>query len=362
MLSSSTAAEPRPVRPPADVELGAGLDPGSAPAEDHAARGVPDEGADRDAPSGEVVFAEQRERIDPASVVDLDDELGTSSERAADSHRVAEGAATDEAAREASVAGALERAEAALAAIDSARPEPPAAIPLPRRPGESSRPLALLPDPAPEPTTEPELPDPIDGPTAEVALPARAAADGSQTDSPTASTSDPSLACEALRDCLDYHLARVAELSPAFASFVERAFDEELRAALPVAARDLLESAEESGRIEEREYTFDRIRYLICAVPASMDGARDRFVEAYGGFTRVLAEHLQAESFRADRCEILALLTFGLADAPWVSLTIVPDEGQDPRIDLLSYEFLTESEREEIEPSLDAEISQSGLG
>ena len=89
--------------------------------------------------------------------------------------------------------------------------------------------------------------------------------------------------------------------------------------------------------------------------------AGGRFVETYGGFTRLLTEQLQADSFRGQRCEILAILTFGDTPEPWFSLSIVPDEGQDPRIDLLSYEFLTDREREEIEPSIDPEISQSGL-
>jgi len=55
------------------------------------------------------------------------------------------------------------------------------------------------------------------------------------------------------------------------------------------------------------------------------------------------------------------VLTFGrAAGAPWVSLSVVPDEGQDPRIDLLSYELLTEAERRALEPGAAHEISQSG--
>ena len=92
-----------------------------------------------------------------------------------------------------------------------------------------------------------------------------------------------------------------------------------------------------------------------------METAQSLFIEGSGGFTRVLTEQLQSESFKTDRCEILAILTFGFDADPWVSLSIIPDDGQDPRIDLLSYEFLTETERREIEPNIDPEISQSGL-
>ena len=231
-----------------------------------------------DPASSEAVFAERRARLDPASILDLDDELGV---------------------------GGDARSEDAPAVVSA----------------ERETPLALLPDPEP----------------------------------------DPELAAAPLRECLDYHLARVSEISPAFAGFVEQAFGQELRAALPVAATALLAEAQKSRRIETREYTFDRIRYLICGVPAPMESARTLFVEEYGGFTRVLAEQLRAESFHTDRCETLALLSFGHGDSPWVSLTIVPDDGQASPIELLSYEFLTEQERQEIEPALDSEISQSGL-
>jgi hypothetical protein len=42
-------------------------------------------------------------------------------------------------------------------------------------------------------------------------------------------------------------------------------------------------------------------------------------------------------------------------------MSIVPDDGQDPCIDLLSYEFLTTAERHEIERHEQVEASQSGI-
>ena len=103
---------------------------------------------------------------------------------------------------------------------------------------------------------------------------------------------------------------------------------------------------------------------MQCGVPGGMNIARELFVEGHGGFTRVLAEQLEAESFRTDGCEVLALLSFGfgLDTGAWASLSVVPQKGQDPHLDLLSYEFLTDSERREIDPRLDPSVSQSGLG
>ncbi|MEZ4292650.1 MAG: FHA domain-containing protein [Myxococcota bacterium] len=216
--------------------------------------------------------------------------------------------------------------------------------------------LSLLPplEPEPEASREPE-------PEASVATPAEVTHGGvgeaatelvlsedepTQASPPAATPRDP---VAAHRACLDDHLARVALLSPAFAAFVDRAFEEELRDALAVTADTLLEEARERGGITHREYTAGGVRYLVCGVPDDLERAREHFVEAWGGFTRLLTEQLDAESFRTDRCEILAVVTFGEGAAPWVSLSIVPDHGLTPGIDLLTYEFLTEAERGEIE-------------
>ncbi len=302
-----------------------------------------------DAPSGEIEFAERLERLDPASVLDLDEELAGHG-----SVNIEDSTATDPTTDDTQARDAIARAGAILESLPDepiAENEPDDAQ-LPARPREPESKAG------PESDTEPEF-DLRDGPTAEIRIDRDAAE--SEPLEPLAAVSPLAAAADSLRECLDCHLARVSEISPAFASFVERAFGEELRGALPVAAHDLLSDAQRSGRIEQREYTSDRIRYLICGVPGTMESAQQLFVESFGGFTRMLAEQLQAESFLSDRCEILALLTFGCGEAPWVSLTIVPDEGQDPRIDLLSYEFLTDDERREIEPSIDPAISQSGL-
>jgi Mg-chelatase subunit ChlD len=163
------------------------------------------------------------------------------------------------------------------------------------------------------------------------------------------------------RQSFDYHLKMVSGISPAFASFVERAFDEELRSALVVTVRELASKANEVGRIQQKQYSFDHIRFAIFGVPGEMENASERFVELFGGFTRMLTEQLQSESFRGDRCEILAVLSAGCVGSPWVSLSIVPDDGQDPRIDLLSYEFLTPEERHEIESNEFVDVSHSGI-
>ncbi|MFK7899004.1 MAG: FHA domain-containing protein [Myxococcota bacterium] len=167
------------------------------------------------------------------------------------------------------------------------------------------------------------------------------------------------------RECLDFHLARVEEISPAFDQFVSEAFDPEIRDALAVSARELIAEAMAAGpgALRHKEYTASGIRYIISGIAGEMDAAQGAYVESFGGFTRMLTEQLQSESFRRDRCEILAVLSFGEGQQPWVSLSIVPDEGQDPRIDLLSYEFLTAEERGEIEPteSPEEEASQTSL-
>ncbi len=163
------------------------------------------------------------------------------------------------------------------------------------------------------------------------------------------------------RQCLDYHLEMIGQISPDFASFVEASFDEELRNALTLAIIDLSSKAKASNHIEHKEYTFNRTHFSICGAPGDMRTARECFIESFGGFSRMLTERLQSEVFRKDRCELLVVLSGGCGDSPWVSMSIVPDDGRDPRIDLLSYEFLTTAERHEIELHDHVEASQSGI-
>ena len=314
-LSSST-------RPPAD---GSGLaDPGdpTPPTAERASFGeapsadTPRVEPDEDAPSSEIAFAVQRERLDPAEVVDLDGRL--------DGAAVAPDSAAALAPPVPSET-AVERAESALAAIEAPTDG--------RSPGRPNLELVITAPKEARPEETPPLPSGgAVGPSA------------------------PPLAA-----CLSYHLDRVAEISPDFREFVDRAFPDDLRQALPVTALEVVNAARRSRRTELRPYTRDRIRYVVCGVPGAMTDARDRFVSDFGGFTRVLTEHLQDPSFSRDRCQILALLTCGFDEQPWVSLSILPDEGQGPRIDLLSYEFLTDGERREIEPQIDPDLSQSGL-
>ena len=294
--------------------------------------GIPS-AADPDAPFSEIAFAEHRERIDPAKVVNLDDALEGPAP-------IDEGAYAEDPS-----ATAVERAESALAAVrDNA---PPATASTPKGPALElvTPPPANKVEPIPSSDEEPTRPP------------------GEATGTAAARRRETTLAPTAapLGECLDYHLARVAEISPPFHHFIERAFPDDLRQAMPVTALELIETARSSSGVEIRAYTRDRIRYVVCGVAGAMEGAREHFVEGFGGFTRVLAEQLQDESFTRDRCETLALLTFGFDEQPWVSLSIVPDDGQDPRIDLISYEFLTDPERQELEPNIDPELSQSGL-
>ena len=293
-------------------------------------------------PSQEIVFAEERERLDPASVIDLDEDR-PNADSAASNHanrQATPGRGSDRASNR----EAIERADRALAAIssDGELPSTPSL-----RASEESK--SFSPSEAM-----------LDAPTAPIK---NVRADQKRNESRRGDSPRPlEIDVKSVRECLDYHLDRVAEISPDFAAFIKRGFQDELRTALPVAAKELIEQAHASNTICQRAYTFDRVRYVVCGLPGKMSEAQKVFGESFGGFTRVLSEHLQSASFRSDHCEILALLSFGFDAAPWVSLSVVPDEGQMPRIDLLSYEFLSEREHREIEPQDNPEISQSGIG
>lgn len=324
--------------------------------------------------SNDVAFVEDRERLDPAPVVDLDPQLASVTPIRPDIATPVTPArpaappdaedSTDE-AREASTADpvaverdAPEAGDAAEPGADDASPADAGALAAQdSEEGEDAVADASRDAEQVEAASSTGDGEAASGPDDDPAR-ERAAADLVEP----ADGGALAAAADRYRPCLDYHLDRVAEIAPPFEAFVERAFDAELRDAIAVAAAELMEDARGHDRIEQREYTHDGTRYLVLAIPDEMAAARDRFAASHGGFTRLLTEQLQSESFTTDRCRTLAVVSFGQGEAgPWVSLSIVPEEGEDPRIDLLSYEFLSETERREIEPSVDPEISQSGL-
>jgi pSer/pThr/pTyr-binding forkhead associated (FHA) protein/Mg-chelatase subunit ChlD len=297
-------APPRPTSV-AQVEDEAPPSPAPLPAS------VPDDpsaGADAalDPATKEVIFAEERERLDPAAVIDLDPDLAS-------------------------------------------------VTPI-RQDGETT-------DVGPSPALEPQANDRADAPAPIDALfDAEPPSGGDGASLSSGSEAEAADTNTDLASCLDFHLARVAELSPEFSAFMSEAFDEEMRAAIGVAGGELAAEANREGRITQRAYTARGTRYLMLGVPSEMDEAQGLFGRAFGGFTRLLTEELQSHAFLADRCRTLAVVSFGCGEAPWVSLSIVPEEGEDQRIDLLSYELLSPEEIRAIEPSVDHEISQSGIG
>ncbi|MEZ4330882.1 MAG: VWA domain-containing protein [Myxococcota bacterium] len=166
---------------------------------------------------------------------------------------------------------------------------------------------------------------------------------------------------EAFRACLDEHLSGVAALSRDFADFVARAFDDDMRDAVRVAASELVRTAGREGRLVRRTYMRDRVRFVLCGVAGDVAAAARAYRAGHGGFSRFLSEEMDDERFRDGRCRILAVLTCGRASGtPWVSLSVVPDLAHHRPIDLMSYELLSDDERRALAPRTQGEASRSG--
>jgi hypothetical protein len=54
---------------------------------------------------------------------------------------------------------------------------------------------------------------------------------------------------------------------------------------------------------------------------------------------------LQSDAFRSAGCDVLCVTTFGQDPATWVSLTIVPIHQEPDPVEIMSVDFLNDSEK-----------------
>lgn len=149
--------------------------------------------------------------------------------------------------------------------------------------------------------------------------------------------------------CIDGHLDRVAQLSPAHRSFIDACLPASMREPLAVAAEDLMRDARRDQLCKTACYNNDGVLHLVCVVPDEIERAPAWMGWSFGGFSRLLHSHVANDAFRDENTRALCLITYGRGSQAWLSLTIVAAEGGDDAIDLLSSELLSEHERAEFE-------------
>ncbi len=150
---------------------------------------------------------------------------------------------------------------------------------------------------------------------------------------------------EAFESCLHQHMEKIRGLGLAHRDFVDRNFDAGLEHALLRKAEEEIAECEARSEGRVAELSRSGVHYTLCVLPLDMEQAADWYQEVYGGYARFLVSQLDVWAAADRQCDVLCVISFGLADEPWISITIVPANEAASSIEVMSFEFLSEEER-----------------
>lgn len=100
---------------------------------------------------------------------------------------------------------------------------------------------------------------------------------------------------------------------------------------------------------KEHSFCMSRapISYWICTLALTVEGAKDWFGKAYGGYFKLLERAWNSDYFRDPGCEVLVHIVYGRKNGSgWVNMTIFPVGSARFGIKpILPMDLLTEAEK-----------------
>jgi Mg-chelatase subunit ChlD len=162
--------------------------------------------------------------------------------------------------------------------------------------------------------------------------------------------------------CLSTHLDKIRALGMQHRVFVDEAFGEQLTEVLNLRASELIERCEVEQVGQTLEISKSGVHYTICVLPHEMKDAAGWFTTQYGGYARLLTSLLETWTSPERRCHAICVITFGMVEDAWISVTIVPAKDSGDVAEVMSFEFLSEDERRRA-LSLDiTEVGRDAIG
>ena len=157
---------------------------------------------------------------------------------------------------------------------------------------------------------------------------------------------DPSTSWRSAFDrCLGEHLEKIRAVGEDHRAFVVRHFTPELCKILSRRAASLIDEVAADGDGHHLDLSRQGVHYTLCALPVPIEEASAWFRREHGGYAHWLAELLETWAGGSRRCEAVCVVTFGMCDEAWLSVTIVPARDDVEAVEVMSFEFLSEEER-----------------
>ncbi len=153
---------------------------------------------------------------------------------------------------------------------------------------------------------------------------------------------------KSMRRCLDRHVDQIRLLGEKYKAFADTFFPDEMCGAIAIQARENMEQT----RTDQNQHCSPLIKsnafYVICTLPVAASGAVDWFGNQHGGFTQFIFKWIKSDGYDVTACDQFCVITFGMDQQAWVSMTVVPTHDEPDPVEIMSVNFLSDAEKIEL--------------
>jgi pSer/pThr/pTyr-binding forkhead associated (FHA) protein len=165
---------------------------------------------------------------------------------------------------------------------------------------------------------------------------------------------DPSVVIRAddetlLDEALLEHLKQIKALGARYDAFVDQHFTPEVIQSLTLYAQENMRQTITDSDQHCSTMINGQAYFVVCTLPVPIAHASAWFSKRFEGFCKFILKWIRSDAYDVATCDVLCIITFGFDKGHWVSATIIPtNNNDDEQLEIVSVEFLTESEKAEM--------------
>jgi pSer/pThr/pTyr-binding forkhead associated (FHA) protein/Mg-chelatase subunit ChlD len=148
-----------------------------------------------------------------------------------------------------------------------------------------------------------------------------------------------------LFNTLEHHLDQIKALGVKYNDFVIQYLAKDTVRTLSIQARENMQQTMADSDQHCSPLIKGRAFFVVCTLPVPIARTAEWFTERYGGFTQFVFKWIRSDAYDVTACDVFCIVTFGLDQGHWVSITIVPTYEGDDTVEIMSVDFLTEAEK-----------------
>ncbi len=167
-------------------------------------------------------------------------------------------------------------------------------------------------------------------------------------DHPADNQYSPAESEKSMQQCLQSHLNRIRQLGDKYLEFADTCFPEEICSAIAIQARENMVKTRSDQGQHCSPLIKDSAFYVICTLPVAASEVADWFGSHHGGFTQFISKWIKSDGYDVTACDQFCVVTFGVDQQPWVSMTVVPTHDDPDPVEIMSVNFLSDAEKKDL--------------